>query len=115
METRYCPLADTLELDRKKERTTKKKACPAINFIKEGQTGKKTKAPTTSIIDETDCWEMKVDLGKQLFFPNIIHTAQRPDIVIWSPNDRKLMMVELTVSWETRCEEAYERKMAKYT
>ena len=24
-------------------------------------------------------------------------------------------MVELTVPWETRCEEAYERKMAKYT
>ena len=115
MEARYCPLADTLELDRRKERTTNKKACPAINFIKEGQTGKKTKAPTTSILDESDCREMNVDLGKQLFFPNIIHTAQRPDIVIWSPNDRKLMMVELTVPWETRCEEAYERKMAKYT
>ena len=89
----------------------KKKACPAINFVKEGQTGRKTKASTTSILDESDCWEMKVDLGKQLFFPNIIHTAQRPDIVIWSPNDRKLVMVELTVPWETRCEEAYERKM----
>jgi len=47
---------------------------------------------------------MKVDLGKQLVFPNIIHTAQRPDIVIWSPNDRKLVMVELTVPWETRTE-----------
>ena len=58
---------------------------------------------------------MKVDLGKQLVFPNIIYTAQRPDIVIWSPNDRKLVMVKLTVSWEARCEEAYKRKMAKYT
>ena len=58
---------------------------------------------------------MKVDIGKQLFFLNIIHTAQRPAIVIWSPDDRKLVMVELTVPWETRCEEAYERKMVKYT
>ena len=99
-------LADILE----RERNTKKKACPAINFVKEGQTGRKTKVPTTSIIDESDCWEMKVDLGKQLVFPNIIHTAQRPDIVIWSPNDRKLVMVELTVPGETRCEEAYERR-----
>ena len=41
---------------------------------------------------------MKVDLGKQPVFPNIVHTAQRPDIVIWSPNDRKLVMVELTES-----------------
>ena len=104
-------LADMLE----RERNTKKKACPAINFVKEGQTGKKTKAPATSILEESDFWEMKVDLGKQLFFPNIIHTAQRLDIVIWSPNDRKLAMVKLTVHWETRCEEAYERKMAKYT
>ena len=108
-------LADTLERERRKKRNTKRKACPATNFVKDGQTGKKTKAPTTSILDESDCWEMKVDLGRQLVFPNIIHTAHRPDIVIWSPNDRKLVMVELTVPWETRCEEAYERKMAKYT
>ena len=108
-------LADTLEWERGKKRNAKKKACPAINFVKEGQTGKKTKAPTTSILDESDCLEMKVELGKQLVYPNIIHTAQRPDIVIWSPNDRKLVMVELTVPLETICEEAYERKMAKYT
>ena len=53
-------LADILE----RERNTKKKACPAINFVKEGQTGKKTKAPATSILEESDFWEMKVDLGK---------------------------------------------------
>ena len=61
-------LADILEWERRKKRNTKKKACPAINFIKEGQTGRKTKVPTTLIIDESDCWEMKVDLGKQLVF-----------------------------------------------
>ena len=53
-------LADILE----RERNTKKKACTAINFVKEGQTGKKTKAPATSILEESDFWEMKVDLGK---------------------------------------------------
>ena len=37
-------LADILEWERRKKRNTKKKACPAINFVKEGQTGKKTKA-----------------------------------------------------------------------
>ena len=68
-------LADKLERERRKNRNTKKKTCPAINCVKEGQTGKKTKVPTTSILDESDCWEMKVDLGKQLFFPNIIHTV----------------------------------------
>ena len=58
---------------------------------------------------------MKADLGIQLVFPNIDHTTKRPDIVIWSPNDKTLVIVELTVPWETRCVEAYERKMAKYT
>jgi len=41
---------------------------------------------------------MKIDVGKQLVFPNIIQTMQRPDIVIWSQNDKKLVM-ELTVPW----------------
>ena len=75
-------LADTLEREGKKKRNIKKKACTAINFVKEGQTGKKAKASTTSILVESDCWEMKVDLWKPLVFPNIIHTAQRLDIVI---------------------------------
>ena len=66
-------LADKLERERRKKRNTKKKACPAINF---GQTCKKTKAPTTSIIDESDCWEMKVDLGKQPVF----QTSSTPHI-----------------------------------
>ena len=44
-------LADILEWERRKKRNTKKKACPAINFVKEGHTGKKTKTPTTSVLD----------------------------------------------------------------
>ncbi|KAH3862977.1 hypothetical protein DPMN_025953 [Dreissena polymorpha] len=28
---------------------------------------------------------------------------------IWSTKDKKLVMIELTVPWETRCDEAYER------
>ena len=85
-------LTDILERERRKKTNTKKKA---INFVKESQRGKKTKAPTTSVLDESKFWEIKVDLGEELlFFPNIIHTAQRPDTVIWSPNDRKLVIVE---------------------
>ena len=117
MEAQYCPQGAGRHARKwkKKEATHQEKGIPAINFVKEGQTGKKTKAPTTSNLDESDCWEMKVDLGKQLVFPNVVHTTQRPDIVIWSPNDKKLVMVELTVPWETRCEEPLERKMGKYT
>ena len=38
----------------------------------------------------------------------------RPDIVLWSETEKKLVVIELTVPWETRCEEAYERKKANY-
>ena len=106
-------LMDILERERRKKRQTKKKASLAINCVKGDQTAKKRKA--TSVVDEFDCWEMKVDLGKQLVFPNINHVKQRPDIVICLLNDRKLVMVRLRVPCEIRCEKGYEQKMAKYT
>lgn len=58
---------------------------------------------------------MKVDLGQRLVFPDIVQTTLRPDIVIWSSKNKRLVIIELTVPWETRCEEAFERKKAKYT
>ena len=58
---------------------------------------------------------MEVDLGKRLVFPDIFHNTQRLDILLWSRTGKKLIAIELTVPWETRCEEAYERKRAKYT
>ena len=58
---------------------------------------------------------MEVDFGKRLVFPDVVQTTLRPDIVPWSKTGKKLIVIELTVPWETRCEEAYERKKAKYT
>ena len=45
----------------------------------------------------------------------MVQTTLRPDIVLWSKTGKKLIVIELTVPSETRCEEAYERKKAKYT
>jgi hypothetical protein len=48
-------------------------------------------------------------------FPqHIIPTDLRPDIVWWSDIHRELWLFELTISYETRVEEARERKQAKY-
>ena len=58
---------------------------------------------------------MEVDLGKRLVFQDVVQTALRPDIVLWSKTGKKLIVTELTVPWKTRCDEAYERKKAKYT
>ena len=104
-------LADTLE----RERTKKRKAqLPhGISFIKAGQSAPKQSQVKKSILDESDEWFMAVDLNKKLVFPDI-HTTLRPDIVIWSRNHKRLLIIELTVPWETRCEEAHERKRDKY-
>ena len=58
---------------------------------------------------------MEVNLGKRLVFQNIVKITLRPDIVLWSKTGKKLIVNELTVPWETRCEEAYERQKATYT
>ena len=85
-----------------------------IQFAKEGQTVKKKPLTTPSILDEGEQLEMLVDLKKKVVFPNIVQTTLRPDIVIWSEKNKRLAMIELTVPWESRCEEAFERKTAKY-
>ena len=44
-----------------------------------------------------------------------MQTTLRPDIVLWSNTGKKLIVIELTVPWETRCENAHDRQKAKYT
>ena len=58
---------------------------------------------------------MLVDLHRRLKFPSeIAETTLRPDIVIWSKKTKQVVLVELTVPWEERMEEAHEKKKAKY-
>ena len=55
------------------------------------------------------------DLQTQLVFPPEIAVRRlRPDIVMWSRSTRNLIIIELTVPWEERMEEANERKREKY-
>ena len=55
------------------------------------------------------------DLDKKLQFPDNVQTSLRPDIVIQSTATKRLVIVELTLPWEERCQSAYELKKAKYT
>jgi len=59
-------------------------------------------------------WDMRVDLGRELVFPDVVHTSPRPDILIWSAKSRHIVVIELTVPCKERCYEANERKSAKY-
>ena len=59
-------------------------------------------------------WELRVDIEKKLISPPTVETTQRPDVLLISESTKKMVVIELTVSWETRCQEAYERKIVKY-
>ncbi|KAI8513308.1 hypothetical protein Bbelb_099470 [Branchiostoma belcheri] len=57
----------------------------------------------------------QVDLDRKLNFPEeVVATNLRPDMVLWSKQAKKVTMIELTVPWEERVEEAHERKALKY-
>ncbi|KAI8516136.1 hypothetical protein Bbelb_069490 [Branchiostoma belcheri] len=60
-------------------------------------------------------WNLRVDLDRRLVFPEeIASTNLKPDVVLWSTQTKQIVLVELTVPWEERIEEAYERKALKY-
>ncbi|KAL3976498.1 mitochondrial import inner membrane translocase subunit TIM8 [Sarotherodon galilaeus] len=87
----------------------------AISFIKAGEKPQVRSHLTTGLLNTASDWQLQADLGKQLKFPqNIAKTSLRPDMIIISEASKQLIMLELTVPWEERIEEANERKRGKY-
>ncbi|KAJ7986701.1 hypothetical protein DPEC_G00342620 [Dallia pectoralis] len=97
--------ADGLEKVRKRKRPTAQYKGPRfICFLRPGEkAGKEYRY--LGILGTADDWEMRVDLGRQLKFPEkIAVTSLRPNIVLWSQTTRQVALIELTVSWEERTE-----------
>ena len=87
----------------------------SITFVKAGEKGERCPRQTGGLLATARDWQQKVDLGRQLKFPSTIaETTLRPDMVLMSETTRQVVLLELTVPWEDRMEEAYERKSAKY-
>ena len=87
-----------------------------ITFVRAGEQPKPSKKTSAGILASAKDWRMLVDLDKQLRFPShIVATRLRPDIVLSSDSTRQVVLLELTVPWEDRLEEAFERKLSKYT
>ena len=83
-----------------------------INFTKQGSN---PKTKQIGLLPTAKDWELLVDLKTQLKFPQeIAATIKRPDIVLWSKATKQVVLIELTVPWEERIEEAYQRKMLSY-
>ncbi|KAK3796054.1 hypothetical protein RRG08_013359 [Elysia crispata] len=67
------------------------------------------------LLDGCDDWDVSADLPEWDSHPSIIkQTRLRPDIVIHSASTQQLIMVELTVPYENRMEEAHIYKREKY-
>ena len=54
------------------------------------------------------------DLGSYAFPQHIVATDLRPDIVWWDDSSKKILLIELTVCFESSFRQAAERKTAKY-
>jgi hypothetical protein len=55
----------------------------------------------SGVLQSSKTWKIKVDLETRFS--------------IVGPQDKKIVLIELTVPWEERCDETYEPKSAKYT
>lgn len=84
-------------------------------FVKAGEKPPPQPKAQTGLLGTAKDWQLRVDLGKQLKFPeSILKTSLRPDIVLQSESSKQVIMLELTVPWEERMEEASGRKREKY-
>ena len=68
-----------------------------IEFVPQGgMAPDRKKADKTMVSQSTVTWEVAADLkGCERFFP--IPTTKKPDLVIWSKEEKEVYLVELTV------------------
>ena len=103
-----------------KKRSVRTPRAPQVFF----SAGGKTSWPMTSkplgtckqsLLDGADDWECTADLKGWNRHPEIISkSGMRPDIVIHSQSTKQVIMIELTVPYESRMEEAQMYKTEKY-
>lgn len=110
-------LAEVLESGRVAANRAPAVTKPAVTgFVKPGSTPQPPTQKRSSTLTPGKEWQMMVDLKKQLVFPReILTTTLRPDIVMWSSVEKRVLRIELTIPWEEGMTTAHERKYLKYT
>ena len=96
-------------------------SCPSENkiaFVRAGDPVSKTisKRKVSSLLDAASNWKIGADFDLMPFcFPaEICGTSQRPDMVIWSPLAKTVILIELTCPAEEGIENAANRKQERY-
>ena len=86
-----------------------------ITFHKEGQRSNVIKSTVTMKKDEkwNGIWKIEPDLDTKLVFP-VTETMQLPDLIVWSEEQRHIITLELSVSWEDNIKDAELRKEQRY-
>ena len=94
-----------------------KQTIPSVHFVKEGSAASRHTSVEKryAILSRASDWQLMVDIGRQLrMLTEIVTTTLRPDMVIRSDSTRVVILIELTVPWEDRIDEAHETKASKY-
>ena len=92
----------------------KKETTRKIRFVREGVNTAAKNGNAKKVNERWEGkWKVAVDLETPLVFP-LVATAQRPDIVMWSDDKKRALLMELTVSWEDNIKAAEDRKAERY-
>ena len=88
-----------------------------VRFVKEGEcpVHEKVNGGVRGSLMFADDWDLRVDEGRRTIPSCVVQTNLRPDMVMLSTVARRLVVMELTVPWETRMAEAGERKRLRYS
>jgi len=94
----------------------------ANSFVRAGATPtvpsflSKLSPSRSSLLSGAHDWQMLVDFDheRMVFPPEIFPTDKRPDVVLWSPKSRRVLLFELTCPAEEGIEAAAARKSARY-
>ena len=88
----------------------------SIQFIKEGNVSKtphRNNRHKPTLLDGCTDWRIITDVDRQLAFPTeITSTRQRPDLIIWSVNSKKVI-AELTIPFQANIDWEHQRKLEK--
>jgi hypothetical protein len=81
----------------------------------EPATIKKRQTYESSLLHGSSDWTIAADLpGKRLYPKEITDCGVKPDIIVMSNKNKTIIVIELTVPYESRMSESHELKLAKY-